>query len=237
MRFVFALFFISAVAAAQTTVSEVNPSLVKSGTTLASTTAGTSALETATDSALAELEQPIIEPTEKPKAATLNENQIPVQLESDKKNGTSENPWFKMIAGLLTFSIVAFGAVYFIRRYMRNSGEMKNAPQIKVLTQHYLGPKKHLAIVRVAGESILIGVTDTNISMLKSLSLLDEDIPETTPQDFSGVLDRTQQTDRTNFSTTTRTHNRAVSLNEEDFSITGIKDFVSSRLKNMKDLE
>jgi flagellar protein FliO/FliZ len=153
----------------------------------------------------------------------LKESEIPVQLEQSKKISASDNPFFKVIAGILGVAILGFGGIIFIKRYMRNSGEMKTAPQIKVLTQHYLGPKKHLAIVRVAGESILIGITDHNISMLKSLSLLDDEIPEEAPATFTKVLDGQQAI--------------AQATADEDFSISGIKDFVSNRLKGMRSLD
>jgi len=149
----------------------------------------------------------------------LKESEIPVQLEQAKKSSSSDSPFFKVIAGILGVAILGFGGVIFIKRYMRNSGEMKTAPQIKVLTQHYLGPKKHLAIIRVAGESILIGITDHNISMLKSLSLLDDEVPVDAPNHFKTELAKQEATA------------------DEDFSISGIKDFVSNRLKGMRTLD
>ena len=41
---------------------------------------------------------------------------------------------------------------------------------IKVLANHYLGPKKNLTVIQVGDEIILLGVTDHNISYLKKLS-------------------------------------------------------------------
>ena len=114
---------------------------------------------------------------------------------------------------------------YFAKRYGR-PGNSKQT-QIKVLTQHYLGPKKSLAIVRVAGESILIGVTDQNISMIKSLALLDDEIPENiTNASFEATLNEKKE----------------MSLGQkevpgpatgEEFSIRHIKDVVSLKLKGM----
>ena len=45
-----------------------------------------------------------------------------------------------------------------------------------------------MAIIRVAGESILIGVTDSHISMIKSLSLIDDEVPSEVPQKFAEVM-------------------------------------------------
>jgi len=68
----------------------------------------------------------------------------------------------------------------------------------------------------------LIGITDQNITMLKSLALLDDDIPTDPPEQFSKSL-ATAQT-------------KQGEDPEDEFSLTKIKDFVSDRLKGMKEL-
>ena len=93
--------------------------------------------------------------------------------------------------------------------------------KFKVLTQHYLGPKKSLAIIRVAGESILIGVTDQNISLIKSLSLLDDDIPEETPAAFQ-VAEKSEDVEE------------APTEENEEFHMAGINKIVQGRLKGMR---
>ena len=110
------------------------------------------------------------QPAEKTKA----EDEIPVNFTKAKKSETTESSSGRLF---LTFGLMAVFlgiGYYFAKKY----GKPKNAAQtkIKILTQHYLGPKRSLAIVRVAGESILIGITDQNINMIKSLSLLDDEI-------------------------------------------------------------
>jgi flagellar protein FliO/FliZ len=120
-----------------------------------------------------------------------------------------------LVLGLL------FGFSAFLKKFLKKTPLKKNS-QIKVLTQHYLGPKKSLAIIRVAGESMLIGVTDNNINLIKTLALLDEEIPESIqPRDFAKSLDQSMG---------------AADDEAEEFSISKIKDFVSGRLKNMKEL-
>ncbi len=116
-----------------------------------------------------------------------SEKTIALNLEKDKKSNAidSDSP-FKTIAMVLVIALMGAGGFYWIKK---NAIQQKTSQmQIKVLSQFYLGPKKSLAIVRVAGESILIGVTDQNINMIKSLSLLDEDIPEENPKDFKEEL-------------------------------------------------
>lgn len=145
------------------------------------------------------------------------ESEIALNLDGPKKSESQDHPLLKMMLTLSVLCVLMGGAYVFIRRQEKNRRE-KAVTQIKVLTQHYLGPKKSLAIVRVAGESILIGVTDHNISMIKSLSLLDEDIPQETPIQFSTELKNAEMTE------------------DEEFSIHKVKDAVNSRLRNMRSL-
>ncbi|MEZ0392352.1 MAG: FliO/MopB family protein [Pseudobdellovibrionaceae bacterium] len=157
----------------------------------------------------------------------LKESEIPVNLETTKKAASSESPFLKIFLSLGIVAVMGGAAYFWLRKY-RYKNPQSQATQIKVLSQHFLGPKKSLAIVRVAGESVLIGVTDTNISMIKSLSLLDEDIPEETPREFQTVFARKNKIEK----------QHADDMESKDeFSISGIKDFVSVKLKNMRTLE
>lgn len=167
--------------------------------------------------------------TVKPTAAPVSETDIKVQLDAPKKTATEESVGFKMIMSLVIVSFLGGGGYFLIGKYRRAQIGKNSAPEIKILRQHYLGPKKSLAIIRVAGESLLIGVTDHNINMIKSLSLLDEDVPEETPTRFASVFQKEEIIEP-------RTA-KSESQEGEDFSITGIRDFVSTRLKNMRNLE
>lgn len=158
----------------------------------------------------------------------LKETEIPVQMETVKKGDSHESPFLRIFISLGVIGILGGGAFHFLRKYRYSNDPKSQAAQIKIITQHYLGPKKSLAIVRVAGESVLIGVTEQNITMIKSLSLLDEDVPEETPKEFHSV-----------FSKEIGAHAPAAESaeNKDDFSISGIKDFVSLKLKNMRSFE
>jgi flagellar protein FliO/FliZ len=150
--------------------------------------------------------------------AVTEENQIPVVLEKQAKADSASNPVARMLLGLGVLAVLGFGAFYYSKKNLKPGSKKDENLAIKIVTQHYLGPKKSLAIVRVAGESILVGITDNNISMIKSLSLLDEDVPEEVPKTFTKALNQAEE-------------------NQEDFSISGIKDIVSNRLRNMRNLE
>lgn len=171
--------------------------------------------------------------TAAPVADTRTEAEIPLNLEANKKSASEGGSVFRILFTLSILGLVGAGAVVLLRKYSIPKA-MKTQTQIKVLQQHYLGPKKSLAIVRVAGESILIGITDQNISMIKALSLLDDEIPEVEPQSFGGVL-KDKSFDVDDAKTETR---KSKTLDpDEEFAISGIKDIVSKRLKGMRSLQ
>ena len=167
------------------------------------------------------------------KAATAQkESEIPVLLESKKGEAAANNPFAKMLMGVFLIAGLSAAGWLLVRKYRFGNKGQNPATQMKILTQHHLGPKKSLAIVRVAGESMLIGITDHHISLIKSLSLLDEDIPEeVAAQSFGKVLGKKTRT------AAAETDATELDGREDDFSITGIKDVVSSRLKSMRSFE
>ncbi len=89
--------------------------------------------------------------------------------------------------------------------------------------------------MRVAGESILIGITDHNISMIKSLSLLDDEVPEEAPKSFGHVLGDFHEEEKT--SSKKRSAKESELDSDEEFAIRGIKDIVSKRLKGMRSFQ
>lgn len=160
----------------------------------------------------------------------LAESEIKLNLEESKKKDLSGNSFIKSIMTLFILFGMMGGFFYYVKRNQSKHFGKSNT-QIKILTQHYIGPKKSLAIIRVAGESMLIGITDSNINMLKSLSLLDEDIPSETPINFSEQLNNAGQFNefKPKFN-----DNQVDSETKEDFSFLKVKDTVSKRLKNMR---
>jgi flagellar protein FliO/FliZ len=145
-------------------------------------------------------------------------------LELSNKNTNSDSSAKKMIFSFLLLGLIGFVSFFFLRKYTKNSNSKKSGKDIQVLTQHYLGPKKSLAIIRVAGESVLIGVTDHNISLIKSLSLLDEEIPQDVPSSFKntfGVFNAASDASKDNDET-------------DEFAISGIKDVVKTKIKSLR---
>lgn len=175
-----------------------------------------------------------------PKATTdtRKESEIELNLDGNKKSSSESSPIFRLLFTVSILGVVGVGAWFFLRKYAVPRAA-KTQTQIKVLQQHFLGPKKSLAIVRVAGESILIGITDHNISMIKSLALLDDEVPEEAPQHFGRVMaDFSDDTAAAATPAPTKRKSQSKELDaDEEFAISGIKDIVSKRLKGMRSFE
>ncbi|MNJ99874.1 Flagellar biosynthesis protein, FliO [compost metagenome] len=177
-------------------------------------------------------EEAIAVKTEEKAVDNRKESEIPLNLEAKKNAGADGGSFFRILLSLSLLGVVGTGAFIFLRKYSVPKA-LKHQTQIKVLQQHFLGPKKSLAIVRVAGESILIGVTDHNISMIKSLSLLDDEVPEETPQNFDSMIEDFEDEEIPK-----KTKRSAKDIDtDEEFAISGIKDIVSKRLKGMRSFQ
>jgi len=164
------------------------------------------------------------------KVEALTEDQIPLKIESSAKAADNQSQAGKLVLTLAVLVGMLGTAFYFIRKYSFSNKVSKSNLNIKILTQHHLGPKKTLAVVRVAGESILIGVTDHNISMIKSLSLIDDEIPlESGPEDFAQALNGQPSA--------AASHEMNSDLIEDDFSFSGIKTSVTQKLKSMRNFQ
>ena len=163
------------------------------------------------------------------------EAKIPVLTNARVKKATGGSSFVRVLMSLIVIALLAVGLIYFSKWYARNFKKSADTNKIRVLTQHFLGPKKSLAIVRVAGESILIGITDQNISMLKTLSLLDEDLPETAPDSFKKTLSAADETEAGSRSGIGATGARSAGETPvDDFMLGNIKDKISSRIKSMR---
>ena len=170
----------------------------------------------------------------------LAEDQIPLTIDNTKKATEGGSTTAKALMSMMIVLILTGTGYYFVRRYKFSNTINKSNMQIKVLSQHYLGPKKSLAIIHVAGESILVGVTDHNISMIKSLSLIDDEVPASLPNTFGQTLDKVEGSGNSTAPAATGTkagHGTAASAVvelDEEFSFTNVTDSVSKKLRSMR---
>ncbi|MEQ1875898.1 MAG: flagellar biosynthetic protein FliO [Bdellovibrionia bacterium] len=152
----------------------------------------------------------------------LAESQIPVLTETKKvREEAQPGPFRKTMLSLGIILAAILGTAFAARRWLsKKKASLPNA-QIKIISQHYLGPRKSLAIVYVAGESLLVGITDNQINLVKQLSLIDDEIPGELPKKFDETLDFAENLQPEA---------------GENFSMKGIKELVSTRLKNMREI-
>ncbi len=119
----------------------------------------------------------------------IDEDKILLKAATDKaQKSSSMSPIKKMmiaIFGLLLMAVACFAG---LQKMGSNKGHTAIAKNIKVLTQKSIGPKKNLMLIRVAGETILLGVTDHNINHIKTLSLMEDELPSYTEPQFSNQL-------------------------------------------------
>lgn len=180
----------------------------------------------------------------------LAEKEIPLNIDVKKNNSESSSTTGRLLMSVLILLVILFSTYYLVKKYKVSNNINKSNKQIKIISQHYLGPKKSLAIIHVAGESILIGVTDTQISMIKSLSLIDDEIPENLPKNFSDSLQMENLSQTKKSLVNNRSYHETQKVKEEshfvtsttkedldeDFSFSGIKDTVSQKIKSMRSI-
>lgn len=128
-------------------------------------------------------------PKPKPKQDEISEDKILLNAAAEKPTETQGlSPINKMmltVFGLIFMALLCFGIV---QKMARKKGHSEIGKNIKILTQKPIGPKKNLMLIRVAGETILLGVTDQNINHIKTLSLMDDELPQYTEPKFKNQL-------------------------------------------------
>jgi len=123
------------------------------------------------------------------KLPQLAESEIPLADVQTKKAASSNlSPINKMMISIFGLLLIAAGFFAGLRKWGNRIGHQSIASHIKILTQKSIGPKKQLMLIRVAGETILLGVTDHNITPIKTLALMEDELPDFTEPHFSGQL-------------------------------------------------
>lgn len=118
-----------------------------------------------------------------------DEASIPVFSKSEKLIKSESSIVWRLVASLAFIAAVAGGLLLASRRWSRQKNKGGEKARIEMLHQFHMGPKKSLALVRVAGEAILIGCTDHSINMLKTVTLIDDELEGVLNKDFNGFLD------------------------------------------------
>lgn len=128
------------------------------------------------------------EPKEEDDLSRKKENEIPVFREARAKADKPQSMWGRLVMSLVVVAAVAGGLIFATRRWAKAKNTIGGQAKVKVSHQLHLGPKKSVALIEVAGEHLLIGVTDHNINLLKTLSIINDEIPDQVPQNFDDML-------------------------------------------------
>lgn len=170
------------------------------------------------------------------------EENIPVLTAStanrEHKSGGTTSRLLMSLGLILTLAIaIGYGAKYWTRKRLGHQDQTK----IQILSQFHLGPKKSLVIVQVAGESLLLGMTDQSINLIKPLALIDDEIPTTSPSHFLGELEEFSSLpsvgevrDRVQIqSSQNRMQEKSAT---EEVNLKSIQTMITSRLREMRTL-
>ncbi|MCP4568308.1 MAG: flagellar biosynthetic protein FliO [FCB group bacterium] len=93
----------------------------------------------------------------------------------------------RIALSLMVIIVVIYGVVYLLRKLSGNrlGGGRKNKT-IQMVEQTYLAPKKSVCLIKMADRAVLVGVTDTHISMLTEMEW------DTLPQDSQPCTEEKQ---------------------------------------------
>lgn len=138
-------------------------------------------LETAAPIATASTEDKAI-------AKSASEAEIPVLVESKKEAKSQNGLMFRLFGSLALIALIAGGTIFASRRFKNQKTTGGSKTRIETLHQVHFGPRKSLALVRIAGEVMLIGLTDQNITMLKQVMLIDDELENAMGGDFNKYL-------------------------------------------------
>jgi len=82
--------------------------------------------------------------------------------------------FFQMVASLSIVVGLIYLAYYLANRFLKGNLVRKSVPRyIRVVESRFLAPKKSLMLVEVGGEYLLLGSTDSGISLLKQVDMLE----------------------------------------------------------------
>ncbi|MRR07206.1 MAG: flagellar biosynthetic protein FliO [Deltaproteobacteria bacterium] len=82
--------------------------------------------------------------------------------------------FFQMLASLSIVVGLIYLAYYLANRFLKGNLVRKSVPRyIRVVESRFLAPKKSLMLVEVAGEYLLLGSSDSGLSLIKQVDMLE----------------------------------------------------------------
>lgn len=131
-----------------------------------------------------------------PANGTVEQGVAATQTEQSSFSGASAwGPLVKMLSALILVIFCAYGALWLLKRTMnRNRGARGRQARLEVIDSTFVAPKKSVSLVKVGDRSVLVGVTDQQISVLTELSceetekMLADDAPVDEANGFGRLL-------------------------------------------------
>jgi len=119
----------------------------------------------------------------------------PTQTPEPAFTGTALPSLLRLASAMVIVIACIYGAIWLLRRLMGRKGGLRgNSGSLEVLETACVAPKKTVSLIRVADKAVLVGITESNMSVLTELdpeqtAALAASRPEPEPDDgFSNVL-------------------------------------------------
>ena len=113
---------------------------------------------------------------QKKEARKVTADEINLALSSNLKknnNNTFNNYLLKFITFIFLIIGVLYGAFYFFKKGILKKGKigfLKNSEGVNILSTTYLGPKKNLIVVKVYGQVLLLGSSESGVTLITELN-------------------------------------------------------------------
>ena len=86
----------------------------------------------------------------------------------DAADGVWPSLW-RLIGSLALVLVVAWTVLHFAKRFVKGRNGNTNSPTVKLVDRTYIAPRKSIDLVTVGGRTLVLGVTESQISFLTEL--------------------------------------------------------------------
>ncbi|MBU8934919.1 MAG: flagellar biosynthetic protein FliO [candidate division Zixibacteria bacterium] len=113
-------------------------------------------------------------------AATGNDQANTTETMTSTLTNSALPSLLRMVSALVIVIACIYGGIFLLRRLMgQRHGRQGQSNILEVLETTSVAPKKTVSLIRVAGKSVLVGITETGMSVLTELS----------PEETAAILD------------------------------------------------
>ncbi len=120
---------------------------------------------------------------------TKKESEIPMKLDLSKVKADRAPNSQTVLYIVLALSGIAVAGGLLIKKYGLRRKITREVPKMRVIASHALSPKAKVSILEISGEALLIGVTDHSITLLKNLTVIEDEMPEKYRNSFDEAME------------------------------------------------